>query len=563
MSQPDKTVKNLTQVMHKPWIRHGSIVLMGAFIISSIQRFWVHPSGGHTFRQADTIGMCIAFAEDLKTRGLAGLDFILYPRLLEKGLRDGINATEFPLLDVLGGFFFLGGNPWVGVFFTSLFVLLLNIWVAYTYLPRFLLAAWQVRISGLLGLVFWFCNASIAQQSNIIMPEGIAFPLMIMGMAYLAECANDEKALSIRTKKSPGVSFAPFSDLTIPYAQLTFGVILCSLGIAVKPTMAIALGSILVSLLFFQRRTPTSMAVFFIALLSLVFPGWWFTTHARYILSVAQGPQIVPLAQLDALGKLRETGWANGFHLLTREMTEDQFPMYLGWIFILLGIKFREWLLTLFYFVALVGVICLDGPHTGPHGYYYMGAAAFALPLMARVLSRSLPSPKNAQERPSSSEKSHPSKTSQTQPKKKLAWQEPTPFILILVLFWGLLYTTRTNIWTWARDSHLWQLDFWAMGTEARKIIPPTDHLITDDGGYPQKLLFVGRSGTKMNTYPYEICNRDEFRHLSLSFVVDTAPPPLNDRICRGRRRQTSVIQNSYARWYVTSMTPIMPDAKP
>src|SRR4051794_37619729 len=78
-----------------PWLERLAFLLTGAFVVSSIQRFWVHPSGGHTHRQSVTIEMSMAFAEEVRTRGFAALDFLLYPKVLEHGFLDGINASEF------------------------------------------------------------------------------------------------------------------------------------------------------------------------------------------------------------------------------------------------------------------------------------------------------------------------------------------------------------------------------------------------------------------------------------------------------------------------------------
>src|SRR5947207_1660778 len=116
------------------WLSRIVIVGISLFIITSIQRFSVHPSGGHTQRQSDSIGMSMAFAEELKTRGLGAFDFFIYPKVLQKGPYDGINASEFPLLNVLIGPLFLLGSPWLGVFLGSLLVLIIHLITAYSIL---------------------------------------------------------------------------------------------------------------------------------------------------------------------------------------------------------------------------------------------------------------------------------------------------------------------------------------------------------------------------------------------------------------------------------------------
>ncbi|MEO5968456.1 MAG: hypothetical protein ABIQ95_00895 [Bdellovibrionia bacterium] len=480
------------------------VALLALFILSATMRFSVHPSGGHTFRQADTIGMCIAFAEELKTRGLQGFDFLLYPRLLQKGLLDGINATEFPLLDVLGGFFFLGGNPWLGVMCTSLLILALNLWAGFIFLPRFL-KFWNVEIPNILGVTLWLCGGSVAAQTTAIMPEGLAFPLIIMGMVLFLENGKTERIIK-------GVSSS----------KLMLGTLLCSLGMAVKPTTLIGMGAILPILLFSKTFHNRRTLLLLLIATSLAFPAWWYTVHARYVISFAQGPQIVPLAHLDPLGKLYEAGLAGIKNLLSREALygEGQFPIYFGWFFIAAALAIKEYLLAFFYLIALIATISLDGEHLYQHAYYFIGAAAFSFPLMARVLG---------------------------------ALQKYTLSrnIAIALIFWGLLYETRTNIWIWARDSQMGTQNLWALGTQARKIIPPTDHLVTEDGSYPQKMIFIGRSGTKMVNLPFEICNNSKYSRIPLTLVTD-APPPSPEFKCGGRSTSTITVNGSAASWYLT-----------
>ena len=494
-------------IVHLPKqsIAHKTCVaLLVLFIVSAVMRFSVHPSGGHTFRQADTIGMCIAFAEDLQTRGLQGLEFLLYPRLLQKGLLDGINATEFPLLDVLGGFFFLGGNPWFGVMCTSFLILALNLWTGFTFLPRFL-KFWNVEIPNILGVTLWLCAGSVAAQTTVIMPEGLAFPLVIIGMVLLLE-----------NRKIGRIASSFFS------AKLILGALFCSLGVAVKPTALIALGAILPLLLFskqFQhRRTPLLLTL----AISLIFPVWWYTVHARYIISFAQGPQIVPLAHLDPLGKLREAGFEGIKNLVLREgfYGEGQYPIYFGWFFLATALALKEYLLIVFYLMAIVATISLDGLHLNQHAYYFIGAAAFSFPLMARVFGGS---------------QKHPILKKMT----------------VALILWGLLYETRTNIWIWARDSQMGTQDLWALGTQARRIIPATDHLATDDGDYPQKMLFIGRSGTKLVSSPFEICKNSLYNNFPLTLVTDNAPPSPGNK-CGSRKAFTIRVDGQVSKWYLT-----------
>lgn len=472
-----------------------AFLLISLFFLTAIQRFWVHPSGGHTHRQADTIGMSMAFAEQVRERGVSAFDFLFYPRILQHGLLDGINAAEFPLLNVIGGFgFLLSSDPWVGVFISALMILMLNFFVAFFSLPK-VLRAWQVDTEGAICLLFWFAGSTVAAQSAVIMPEGVAFPLVIAGMAELLD------------SRSRIIHFV-------------FGVFLCTLGIAVKPTAVIAMGALLALPVFVevQRKFWRRFSLGFI--LSLVFPAWWYTVHAKSILNFAQGPQIFALAHFNPLERLRELGFSDVFWLMRREAYQGQFPMFVGWLFLVLAGLMREWVPIVLYLVSLLFAMALDGEHIKAHYYYFIGSSIFSVLVMARVYG-----------------------LVKSQPVIKA--------FLLIVLSWGVIYNIRGNIWVWARDSMYWKVNLWDMGSEARKIIDRQYHLVTDDGAYPLKLLFIGRSGSAFGGNVYQACSQDEYRHRPLALVSE-APPPRGLVFCDGRATEFNVIDLKFAKWFVT-----------
>ncbi|MGK5085591.1 hypothetical protein WDW37_20065 [Bdellovibrionota bacterium FG-1] len=469
------------------------------FSVTAIQRFWVHPSGGHTHRQAVTIGMSIAFAEEVRARGLAALDFLIYPRVLERGLLDGINASEFPLLNVITGPFFLISTPWVGVFLTSLMILLFNLYVAYVYLPRFL-RAWNVEVSGPICLLLWLTGATLATQVNTIMPEGFAFPLVVMGMVQLLESQN---------KKS----------------QFVAGVVLCTLGIAVKPTVVVSLGAIAVLPWLVRERKAQWKALLFGCVLSVVFPGWWYAIHAKTILSFAQGPQVFMLADFNPLKKLGEVGFSGLAFLLRREPYQGELPIFVGWFFVIAGWVLGEWKVVGLYFLSLIAATSLDGPHIYVHYYYFIGTCIFAIVLMARVM----------------------------------AALQPHRFfktLAIVFLAWGVAYNIRGNVWVWARDSRYWKVNFWDMGRQAASEIDRSDHLITDDTPFPLKLLWIGRSGTAAGGQVYEVCNQAQYSRLPLVLVSDVRPPfpGVEAPLCGGRPVEYRTVETPFAKWYVTKV---------
>jgi hypothetical protein len=180
----------------------------------------------------------------------------------------------------------------------------------------------------------------------------------------------------------------------------------------------------------------------------------------------------------------------------------------------------KEYQLVGLYLLALIGTISLDGLHLYQHAYYFIGTAAFSMPLVARILG---------------------------------ALQRRTLLknLALALIFWGLIYETRTNIWIWARDSQMGNQDLWALGTQARKLIPPTDHLVTEDGNYPQKMLYIGRSGTKMANQPFEICNDPQYQKMSLTLVTDTVPP-ISVNQCGTRKMSTVTVEGPVSKWYLT-----------
>jgi hypothetical protein len=88
------------------------------------------------------------------------------------------------------------------------------------------------------------------------------------------------------------------------------------------------------------------------------------------------------------------------------------------------------------------------------------------------------------------------------------------------------------------------------MGVTAREMIPRDYHLITDDGAYPQKLLFIGRSGTAASGNAYQLCNQGAYTGMPLALV--TNDPPANAATCGGRPAELKTVETSYAKWYVT-----------
>jgi hypothetical protein len=481
-----------TYYMQGKWPTRLSWLLIAVFVASSLQRFVVHPSGGHTHRQADTIGMSMMFAEDIKARGLGALDFVMYPKVLQRGLQDGINASEFPLLNVITGPFFLLRSPVTGVFLASLLVLLLNLWTACTYLPRHL-RFWNVQIDSTTALLIWLCAGTVASQSNVMMPEGVALPLVLIGMTLILESGSNWK-------------------------RLLLGIVICNLGIATKPTVAVAVAALPALAVLVREQHHRAIKLLLATGACLLFPAYWYLPHAKHVLSIAQGPQIFALAHFDPIDSFRQVGWRGLIGLLRREPYQGQFPMFVGWVWITAALYLGEWAPVLLYFTALIAAISLDGAHIFVHTYYFIGTSLFAIVIMARALARA------------------------TERRRVHA-------LLLTLTFWGVLFNIRGNVWVWARDSDYWRIDHWKTGSIARDMIPASYHLVTDDGAYPLKMLYIGRSGTAANGSALDVCNHDPYRSIPLAIVTSRSPLP--GQICAGRKIELKVAETPFERWSV------------
>jgi hypothetical protein len=441
--------------------------------------------------------MSLVFAEEMKTRGPAALDFLLYPKLLRRGLSSGVNATEFPLLNLATGPLFLAG-PRPGVFLSCLLVLALNLWAAARFLPR-LLEAWGAPTPVGVCLLLWFGIECLSGQSAIFMPEGAAFPLTLMGVVHLLDPSGGK-------------------------GRIAAGAALCGIGLAVKPTMVLVLGAAAFLPLVREghRRRWIPLGAGF--LLSLVLPAWWYGFHAARIRAVADGPQYFAPATFSPLAKFAEVGWADGTGLVLREALSGQFPLFTGWLFLIVALLLKERRLVGLYLLSLVAVIGLDGRHLLQHQYYFMGSAVFTAILVARMLGAARPSP-------------------------------ALRTALLLLLCWGVAYNVRVNAWNWARSTEGGRSDPWALGAQARALIPVDAHLVTDDGDYPHKMLLIGRSGSTSEKGPFAPPCEDGYLDRRLAIVSETAPPPGAFPCGRGIRMEREVSAGRW-KWRVTLVEP-------
>lgn len=441
-------------------VRALAFLFFAVFAVSVAVRAYYHPSGGHAQRQSDTIGMSISLASDLKTGGvLSWFDFAAYPKVLQRGLMDGVNASEFPLLNLLSCPFFLIG-PHSGTWITSFLLFLFSIFAAFVILPRFF-RLWAIDLPPWLCAMIYFAGGSLAEQSHLVMPESFAFNLVLIGTTFILES---------RTKYTWS------------------GPILCALGIAAKPTVVIVLAVLPLWVLIYRPKRDVIWKLFASGGAALVFPFYWYDVHGPAILHAGtHGPQIFALAKFEPLKRWSEVTLSAVPWLIWRNFNTDHFPFWTGALWIALSLYFREFLFFAAYVVACLFAISLDGTHIWIHPYYFIGCSIFSVLLMGRMMQRL-----------------------RGQNIRFMA-------VALIALFWGLGYNTRINVWITARDHNLWRL-----GEQAR-VVAGNDLLITDDIYYPDKLLRMGSPGAILGEEAVNACENPRYAHQAISVLVDRA----------------------------------------
>ena len=471
---------------------------VSSFLLSSLLRFYVHPSGGHTHRQSDTIGLSMRFAHELESRGVRAFDFLWVPRILQGGLSNGINACEFPLLNVLTGPFFIFFTPQWAVFFASCFVLGIQIATAHWIVPK-LLRIFKINLTRKVdAYLLWFSPLVLGWQSNLLMPEGLALPLVLWGIVLLIE--------------------APLFS-----AAFLGGWFLTTLGVAVKPTVAVCLALMLPKVLEeVVENKPRGKNTFFwktvLSLTTLGFPFYWYVVHLPELLKMANGPQVFMRAEFHPIQNWLALGLSGSMDLLFKQIHMGGFPIFFGWIWIGVAFAMKQWLFLLLYLVTIFVIIGLDGTHLFQHSYYFVGTGIFSLLLMGKCLAQIQPS------------------------KKGLA--------PLFVLIWGVIYHTRTNIWSWARDSDYFRKNPYRLAEKVNSLIPKTYAVVTDDTTYPTKLLYLNRIGKAGGDHPEVVCESDSYKNLNIAFLIDESRP-FSSEFCLDRKISEWHMGDDQEKWKI------------
>jgi hypothetical protein len=457
------------------------------------------PNGGHAWRQSSTIAMSLAFAVEAQHRGITALDFLIYPRILDRGVTNGIAICEFPLLNVLTGPFFMFLSPQTAAFVSSFLVLLMNIWTAFRFLPRYF-RAWGCDLSPQIVLLMWFGFFRLGEQSVIFMPEGLAFPLTLIGIVYLLENNPLKSAWWV-------------------------GVLVAGLGLSVKPTMVVVLAAGATAPLFQKEQWKHVVGMWGGCILALVFPAWWYGIHAGQLGIMSDAPQYYAPATFHPLARLEEIGWWDGLRLAFEETNAGSFPIYTGLFFVVAALSCWEIGLLGLYILALVLCMALDGRHIIVHRYYFLGLNAISLVIAAKVLSK---------------------------PGMRSGFQ--TFFICLLV--GGMLFNMRTNLWCWAHGSHEGKTSIWRLGEAAKQLMPENAMLITDDGlGFPYKLMHIGCLGTTAGAQIYEV-GRDSALQRKRTMLVSSTRPPKGFATSICGIVESHVLVEPQETWYLTLVFP-------
>ncbi len=486
----------------KIWKVFSRLILI-VFILSGVGRAWYNPSGAHGTRQVDTAGLSLALAHDYKAEGMrAFAKTMLYPRVLQRGLSSGINAAEFPLLNLITAPFFLI-NPHWGNFLSCIFVLALNLIVAAFTFHR-LLKLWNRELPRWLSPLLYFSVGSISFQAGILMPEGLAFPLLIIGAMELCEF--------LKTKL---------------YPKALLGTVFLSLSVAVKPMASIGL---LILMLFpwidTRLRTNHKFSVsFYLAILiSLIFPGWWYGIHAQELSRLTDGIRVFLKADFAPLTKLQEVGLMSSFKLIWRQLNSDtgQWALYSAFFWLPLALFFApiEFGVLILSFVA---VIALGGAHIWVHFYYFFGAALCSLMVLAKIVRQTF-------------------------------YKPVLGTFCILLLSWGVLYGVRTNIWVMARTPN-----WWPFADSLRRSLPVETHLVTDDFEDATHLLFMGRPGTIAGQSILTICKAEPYRSRRLALLVTEstiASAEKMDDHCLKSAKLIQTATSDFAKWKLYEFIP-------
>ena len=471
-------------------------ICLVAFLFSMPLRFYVHPSGGHTHRQSDTLGLSMRLAHEIKDRGFGALDFLWYPKILQGGLSNGINASEFPLLNLLSAPFFLLFDAQWGVALASSLVLLIQIGTALWTLPR-LLRLFLLGVSPEELLLLWFSPLGLGWQSHLFMPEGLALPLLLLGLLFIL-------GEPVRSK------------------CFFLGVFLSALGMAVKPTVAVCFLIILLlpKASLKEKAVRSSLGAF-----SLLFPLFWYTVHGKTLLSLGDGPQVFMEAELKPIENWLQVGVLGFVTLVRQQIFSGGFPEFTGWIWILSALFFREWKWVTLYLLGIFLLVGLDGGHLFAHSYYFIGVNIFSLILMTRIYEVS--------------QKKYPS----------------LGLLLSLTLIFGVTYHTRTNIWTWARDSDYFRKNPYRLAKKVQFRIPDDYALVTDDTTYPAKLLYLNRIGLAGGDHPEEVCKNPSYGFKRIALLIDSSRE-LDLNLCANRKNTITEINDDQSAWKLVLLDP-------
>lgn len=471
-----------------------SAILLSFYLGSAAYRAWINPSGAHGQRQLDTAGMSLALALDFQSEGgHAFYRSAFFPRILNRGLSSGVNAVEFPVLNLLTAPFFFLGPHW-GNFLSSLGILILNLIVGLIFVPRWL-ALWGASLPRIVGTLIYFSIPSIESQAVVVMPEGLSFPLLVIGATWFCE------------------------DLSHGFLQCFKGIALLGLAIAVKPTASIGLLAVVGYLVVTKRKRTEVFLACFGLVLALLFPGWWYGIHVQEILKQVDGLQIFARAKFEPFSKLQEVGFWGAIQLGVRQINLWQFPIYTGMVWVAWAMIREKFLLTLLC-ASLLAAISLDGAHIWHHAYYFFGAGLVSLSLMAKWCSAG-----------------------------KGKWGE----LYFTLICWGVLYGVRTNIWVASRTP-----DWWSLAQAMRVETPPEAHWISDDTVDPTKLFFMGKRGEGVGEQVVEICRSPEYRDRSIIFIVDDWIPrsKTGSQDCLAQSQVLKEYATPFSKWRLSLWEP-------
>ncbi|MGB0452652.1 MAG: hypothetical protein ACPGJV_02985 [Bacteriovoracaceae bacterium] len=330
--------------------------LFGLRVFFWLTGAFVALTGPHVWRQYDTLGVTLRYFNRWSNEGFQGFKSLL-PAILQSGNAYGINAMEFPILNlVLAPVFFLG--PIWGKSLASLILITLNLsltWWAYQIYKKQKFFGFEFGVSPLLLILLSFSHPYFGK----FMPDYFSMISIFVGVGL------------IRAQR-----------------KLIVAIALIAIGGMLKPT------NLNLFILFLPMLSLKYKKELFLGAVSVALAGVYFIWGVDFINShsdISSMFSTKPKSLTLAISQIF-SDFIQFFHIFHKRL----FLPFL-WIIPLLYFftigrsRFKNYIpLILCLLIQIIFVNLVTGNHAFWHTYYYLGVAPLACLLFGQVLN-SLP----------------------------------------------------------------------------------------------------------------------------------------------------------------------------